>query len=60
MQDDVVIDEVAPGVHFEFAHRPLSGYVHVMGEAGLLIEDMMEPSPPRQVLVETRTGSDPE
>jgi len=53
LQDDVVIDEVAPGVHFEFAHRPLSRYVHVMGEAGLLIEDMMEPSPPRQVLVET-------
>ena len=27
-------------------HRPLSRYVHVMGEVGLLIEDMDEPAPP--------------
>ncbi len=53
LRDDVAIDEVAPGVRFEFAHRPLSRYVHVMGEAGLLIEDMVEPPPPRQVLVDT-------
>ncbi len=53
LRDDVAIDEVAPGVHFEFAHRPLSRYVHVMGEAGLLIEDMVEPPPPKQVLVGT-------
>jgi SAM-dependent methyltransferase len=53
LQDDVSIDEVAPGVCFEFAHRALSRYVHAMGAAGLLIEDMMEPTPPRQVLVET-------
>ena len=53
LQDDVAIDEVAPGVYFEFAHRALSRYVHAMGEAGLLIEDMIEPAPPRQVLVET-------
>ncbi len=53
MGDDVAVDEVAPGVHFEFAHRPLSRYVHVMGEVGLLIEDMIEPSPPSQVLTET-------
>jgi SAM-dependent methyltransferase len=53
LRDDVAIDEVAPGVYFEFAHRPLSRYVHAMGEAGLLIEDMVEPTPPRPVLVET-------
>ena len=53
LRDDVAVDEVAPGVHFEFAHRPLSRYVHVMGEVGLLIEDMIEPSPPSQVLTET-------
>ena len=28
-----------------FMHRPLSRYVHVMGEVGLLIEDMDEPPP---------------
>ena len=53
LRDDVAVDEVAPGVYFEFAHRPLSRYVHAMGEAGLLIEDIMEPTPPRPVLLET-------
>ena len=51
--DDVAIDEVAPGVHLPFAHRPLSRYVHALGQAGLLIEDMVEPSPPPDVLRET-------
>jgi SAM-dependent methyltransferase len=53
LPDDFVIDEVAPGVRLPFAHRPLSRYIHVMGEVGLLIEDMVEPSPPSAVLVET-------
>ena len=53
LQDDVALDEVAPGVQFQFAHRPLSRYVHVMGRAGLLVEDMVEPSPPQRVLTET-------
>jgi SAM-dependent methyltransferase len=53
VDDDVAIDEVAPGVQFQFAHRPLSRYVHVMGEEGLLIDDMVEPSPPPVVLLET-------
>lgn len=52
LQDDVVIDEVAPGVRFPFVHRPLSRYVHVMGGAGLLIEDMAEPAPTSAVLAE--------
>ena len=53
LDDHVAIDEVVPGVHLEFAYRPLSRYVHVMGEAGLLIEDMVEPAPPDRVLEET-------
>ncbi len=53
LQDDVAVDEVAPGVDLEFAHRPLSRYVHAMGHAGLFIEDMVEPPPPPDVLVET-------
>ena len=36
-----VVDEVAPGVDLLFIHRPLSRYVHAMGKAGLLIDDMM-------------------
>jgi SAM-dependent methyltransferase len=53
LPDDVAIDEIAPGVHLQFAHRPLSRYVHAMGQAGLLIEDMLEPTPPTAILAET-------
>ena len=44
------IDEVAPGVDLRFVHRPLSRYVHAMGEAGLLIDDMEEPAPPASLV----------
>jgi SAM-dependent methyltransferase len=44
--DDPGTEEVAPGVELPFMHRPLSRYVHVMGELGLLIDDMDEPAPP--------------
>ena len=40
------VDEVEPGVHLRFVHRPLSAYVHALGQAGLLIDDMEEPAPP--------------
>jgi len=53
LRDEVAIDEIGPGVRLQFAHRPLSRYVHAMGRAGLLIEDMVEPPPPQAVLVET-------
>ena len=46
LRDDPTIEEVAPGVNLPFMHRPLSRYIHVMGEVGLLIEDMDEPAPP--------------
>ncbi len=53
LPDDVAIDEIAPGVRLQFTHRPLSEYVHAMGQAGLLIEDMVEPAPSAVVLAET-------
>jgi SAM-dependent methyltransferase len=49
---DSTIEEVAPGVKLPFMHRPLSRYVHVMGELGLLIDDMDEPPPPPSFLDE--------
>ena len=52
LDDDTVVDAVAPGVDFVFIHRPLSRYVHAMGAAGLLIEDMEEPPPPTRLLAE--------
>jgi SAM-dependent methyltransferase len=45
-------DEVAPGVDLLFIHRPLSRYVHAMGAAGLLIEDMVEEAPPTSLVAE--------
>ncbi|MBF6557835.1 MAG: class I SAM-dependent methyltransferase [Acidimicrobiales bacterium] len=53
LPDNLEIDEIAPDVHLQFAHRPLSRYVHEMGQVGLLIEDMVEPPPPRALLVKT-------
>jgi SAM-dependent methyltransferase len=46
LPDDVGADEVAPGVTLPFIHRPLSRYVNVLAERGLLIEHMDEPAPP--------------
>jgi SAM-dependent methyltransferase len=53
LRDDTVVDEVAPGVELLFVHRPLSRYVHAMGAAGLLIDDMEEPPPPPRFVAET-------
>ncbi len=58
LPDDTVVDSVAPGVDLVFIHRPLSRYVHVMGEAGLLIDDMEEPSPPAQFLQDSSGWTD--
>ena len=35
-----------------FIHRPLSRYIHEMGRCGLLIDDMVEPSPPPSIIHE--------
>ena len=50
LDDDRRFDEVEPGVHLLFIHRPLSRYVHAMGAVGLQIDDMEEPAPPRRLL----------
>jgi len=57
--DDIAVDTVAPGVDLLFIHRPLSRYIHVMGEAGLLVDDMNEPPPSAQLLADA-WGSIPE
>jgi SAM-dependent methyltransferase len=50
LEEGAVVDEVAPGVAFEFIHRPVSRYVNAMGAAGLLLEHMEEPAPPRALI----------
>jgi SAM-dependent methyltransferase len=52
LRDDTAVDEVEPGVTLRFIHRPLSRYVHAIGQAGLVIEDMEEPIPPPRLLAE--------
>jgi SAM-dependent methyltransferase len=52
LRDDVAMEEVAPGVRLPFMHRPLSRYINVMSECGLLVERMDEPPPPPGFLVQ--------
>ena len=40
------LEEVEPGVRIRFVHRPLSRYVNALAAHGLVIEAMVEPSPP--------------
>jgi len=53
LDDDVTTDQVGPGIHLTFIHRPLSRYVHEMGKCGLVIDDMVEPPPPPSIILET-------
>jgi SAM-dependent methyltransferase len=53
LDDETATDQVGPGIHLTFIHRPLSRYVHEMGRCGLLIDDMVEPAPPPSILLET-------
>lgn len=39
-------EEVEPGVHIRFVHRPLSRYVNCLAAHGLIVGRMLEPSPP--------------
>lgn len=40
------MEEVEPGVHIRFVHRPLSRYVNALADVGLRLERMVEPAPP--------------
>jgi SAM-dependent methyltransferase len=53
LTEERCFDEVEPGVDLLFVHPPLSRYVHAMGRAGLLIDDMVEEAPPARVIAET-------
>ena len=46
LPDHIAIEEVAPGIRLPFMHRPLSRYINVMADCGLLVERMEEPPPP--------------
>ena len=40
------VEQVERGVFIRFVHRPLSTYLNALGEAGLVLERMVEPAPP--------------
>ncbi len=48
--EDHSIEEIAPGVHLPFVHRPLSSYVNALIDAGLVLNRMLEPAPPEGFL----------
>ena len=48
--EDHSIEEIAPGVHLPFVHRPLSVYVNALLDAGLVLGRMLEPAPPEGFL----------
>jgi SAM-dependent methyltransferase len=46
LPEAATVEEVEPGVHIRFLHRPLSRYVNAMVDSGLWVERMVEPAPP--------------
>ena len=46
LDEAVTVEEVERGVFIRFVHRPLSRYVNTLADQGLLVERMIEPSPP--------------
>ncbi len=46
LTEDHAIEEIAPGVHLPFVHRPMSHYVNALIDAGLLLTRIEEPAPP--------------
>jgi len=43
-------EQVERGVWIRFIHRPLSRYVNALAEHGLVVERMLEPAPPDEIL----------
>lgn len=46
LTETATLEEVEPGVHIRFVHRPLSRYVNCLAAHGLFLERMVEPPPP--------------
>jgi SAM-dependent methyltransferase len=42
------MEEVEPGVVIPFSHRPMSTYINTLARNGLLVKEMVEPSPPAE------------
>ncbi len=50
LREDVVFEEVDPGVRLRFSHRPLSRYVNPVTALGCVLTRLEEPEPPLEFL----------
>jgi SAM-dependent methyltransferase len=55
LREEIVWEQVSPGVTIPFAYRPLGRYIGALGAAGLVVKDMVEP-PPAPSVVEHLAG----
>lgn len=46
LREDLSLEEVEPGVHIPFVHRPLGRYINAMAAHDLLVRHVEEPAPP--------------
>lgn len=46
LRADSRLEEISPGVHLPYVHRPLNEYVNAMVDFGLALDLMLEPPPP--------------
>lgn len=48
--ETATVEQVEPGIHIRFVHRPLSRYINSCLAAGFELEEMIEPAPPERFL----------
>jgi len=58
LTEDAVVEQVEKGVFIRFVHRPLSRYVNAMADHDLVLERMVEPSPPPGFLARAHEYAD--
>jgi SAM-dependent methyltransferase len=58
LDESVMVEEVAKGVHLPYVHRPLSRYVNALAASGLVIRRMLEPPPPPGFLASAQEYTD--
>jgi SAM-dependent methyltransferase len=53
LEEEWSVEQVDAEVSLGFRHRPLSGYVNPLCEAGLVLTRLLEPSPKRELLADS-------
>jgi SAM-dependent methyltransferase len=58
LDESIMVEEVAKGVHLPYVHRPLSRYVNALVASGLVVRWMLEPPPPPGFLASAQEYTD--